>query len=131
MKTRYEPELGQMAHGQPYKEYGVSALVEAALRAIGDEMARVYWNINQKSLDSPLDNMGLNTYDNGTFFMEGYDWGDNEQPYNFRWREIEISWYKRCGRGMSANADITPDMAAEMLTSCLESIRAGEPKRKK
>ena len=39
----------------------------------------------------------------------------NTQPFNFRWRGIEISWYKWFGRGTSSNIEITPNMASEML----------------
>ncbi len=41
----YEPELGQAIFGQPYKEFEVNNITQAALRLIDDEMRRIMWNI--------------------------------------------------------------------------------------
>lgn len=121
----YQPELGQMIFGQPFKEHAVSNLVDAALCHIRDELDRVMWNVNQREYDSPFGNTG-NTFKCDTFEVHAYSWGDDEQPYNFKWRGIEISWYKYLGRGMSANAIITPATVSEMLDDCLKGAAAWE-----
>lgn len=114
----YQPELGQLIFGQPYREWGVSNIVDAALCRIRDELDRVMWNINQQEYDSPFGNTG-NQFKCDTFEVHAYSWGDDEQPFNFKWRDVEISWYKYLGRGMSANQDIHPARASEMLDDCL------------
>jgi hypothetical protein len=117
----FEPELGQMAFGQPYKEHEVSNLVDAALCRIRDELRRVMWNIHQREYENPFGNSG-NSFKCDTFEVQAYSWGDDEQPFNFKWRGVEISWYKYLGRGMSANQKISADLAAEMLDDCLAAV---------
>ena len=111
-----------MIFGQPHKQFGVSEIVEAALRAIDHELVRVMENKQHKEYSSPFDNTGA-TFKCDTFEANAYSWGDDEQPFNFKWRDIEISWYKYCGRGMSANKQITPDMASDMLNDCVAALR--------
>ncbi len=41
----YEPELGQMVFGQPWKEHKAPKLLISALRSVGDELDRAMWNI--------------------------------------------------------------------------------------
>lgn len=123
--TNYEPELGQAIFGQPFKQHAVSNIVDAALCRIRDELDRVMWNVNQKEYDSPFGNTG-NSFKCETFEVAAYSWGDDEQPYNFKWRHIEISWYKYLGRGMSSNVEISPDIASEMLDDCLKAAAVWE-----
>lgn len=118
----FEPELGQMAFGNAFKEFAVSEIVEASLMRISRELERVMWNELQRYYESPFANTG-NRFKNETFEVNAYDWNDDEQPYNFKWKDIEISWYKYCGRGLSSNVLITPEMSSEMLNECLESLR--------
>lgn len=123
---RYIPEIGQAVFGQPYQKYEASELLIAALEAIRKELARVYWNKNQKEIQDPFDNTG-GRYKNDVFEVEAYSWDeDKEQPYNFRWKDLRISWYKYLGRGTSCNRPISPDEINEMLEECLKSIRAEE-----
>lgn len=122
----YEPELGQMIFGQPHKRFAVSEIVIAALAAIDTELSRVMWNIEQREYASPFGNTG-NEFQCPEFKVEAYSWNDDyEQPFNFKWRDLEISWYKWFGRGTSSNVEITPDRASEMLDSCLAAVRAYE-----
>lgn len=120
--TTFIPELGQAIFGQPHKEYRCSNIVDAALNHISYELDRVMSNVTQKEYASPFGNTG-NEFKCDEFEVIAYSWGDDEQPYNFKWRHITISWYKWMGRGMSANINITPAIAAEMLDSCLAALR--------
>jgi len=117
----YEPEIGQYMFGQPYKEYQCSALLEAALSSINSELCRVMWNINQEEYNSPFYNNG-NSFECPVFEIKAYSWSDDEQPYNFKYKDIEISWYKHLGRGMSIGKQITNDEIAKMLDDCLEYL---------
>lgn len=121
--TTFQPELGQMAFGQPTQQYAVPEIMEAVLVAIRGEYDRVYWNVHQKECPSPFGNTGTGLKTE-VFEVQAYSWGDDEQPYNFAWRDLRISWYKYLGRGMSANMEISPDLAAECLIECLASVRA-------
>lgn len=116
----FTPELGQMAFGQPWKALAVPNYIEAALMMIRDEVARVEWNNQQRDFD-PFGNTG-EKYKTSKFEVEAYSWGDDEQPYNFKWRDFEISWYKRMGRGMSMNRDMSPEECAMMLDECYQSV---------
>jgi len=117
----YEPEIGQFLFGQPSQEYAVPEIMEAVLAFIRDRLRNVMWNINQAEYPSPFSNTG-ETYKNETFEAIAYSWGEEEQPYNFAWKDLRISWYKHAGRGLSANMEITPALAAECLSDCLRSL---------
>lgn len=125
MSEQYEPELGQMLFGQPFKEYKVPKIWKAALVALYEELDRVMGNITQTNYSNPFENTG-NSFSCDTFEVHAYSWVDDEQPYNFKWKDVEIGWYKYLGRGMSANQDLIPDLAAEMLTECLAACREYE-----
>lgn len=121
MMSTYEPELGQALFGQPHQQFAVPDIVEAALIMIECKLNLVMWNKHQKEYDSPFSNTG-NKFSNAAFSAYAYSWDDEEQPYNFKWRDIEISWYKYLGRGMSANREIDATTAEIMLTECLASL---------
>lgn len=121
----FEPELGQMIFGQPHKEHAGSNLLEAALRRLSGELERVMWNIHQRNYASPFDNTG-NWFKCDTFEVQAYSWGDDEQPFNFKWRDVEVSWYKYLGRGLSANQELPPTLISEMLDDCLKAAAAWE-----
>lgn len=120
--NQYIPEIGQSVFGQQYKEYDVDRYVEACLRMIREELDRIMWNINQKEMPSPFDNTGAR-WKCDEFEVEAYSWDeDYNQPYNFKWKDIEISWYKYMNRGMSCNQELTPDKASKMLNACLKAL---------
>lgn len=114
-------------------------LLNAVLEAIESDLLRVMENITQESYESenPFRNTG-NTigFHTETFEVRAYDWGwDNDesgaQPYNFKWRDLEIYWYKYCGRGLYTNRATTHDELALMLDECLESLRNYERRMEK
>ena len=121
--SEYTPELGQMAFGQPFQQFEVPEIWGAAFLSLSNELDRVMGNIHQERYYNPFENTG-NRFDCPTFSAHAYSWGDDEQPWNFKWRDVLISWYKWAGRGMSANIELTPNMAAEMLDDCLAAIQA-------
>jgi len=120
-ENQYEPELGQALFGQPYKEFEVPLYVEAALTVIDQELDRIMWNETQRRWSSPFGNTG-NYFKNDTFHVIAYSWSDDEQPYNFKWCDVEISWYKYIGRGMSMNIELSPERCATMLDECMKSL---------
>jgi hypothetical protein len=120
----YEPEMGQMCFGQPSQRYAGSELLSAALQAINDRLDMVMWNKNQEEYPSPFINSGnVEGFKNGTFEAHAYSWDEDvEQPFNFKWRDIEVSWYKHARRGLSVNRLVLPDEIAVMLQECLDSL---------
>lgn len=123
--SHFQPELGQAIFGQPSQQFAVPDIMIAVLEKLASEYARVGWNIHQRDIENPFYNSGP-AYNLKTDVFEvcAYSWGDEEQPFNFAWRDLRISWYKWCGRGASANVEITPGMAAECLSECLASLQA-------
>lgn len=123
MEERFIPELGQMAFGQPCQYYGCSNLMEAALVSISGELERIRCNIHQKVMPNPFGNSG-ETWECDEFKVEAYSWNDEyNQPYNFKWKDIEVSWYKYIGRGMSQNRQISAEEIGTMLNACLGALK--------
>lgn len=124
--SKYEPELGQAVLGQPYQKYIVKPYIEAALAMLKEELNRIMWNITQKKYDSPFSNTG-NEFKCDTFEVCAYSWDEDvEQPYNFKWKDVLISWYKYLGRSISVNREFTPDECSVMLIECLNALKSYE-----
>lgn len=79
---------------------------------------------------SPFRNNGGGTaYHLGHIEVQAYDWLNEAQPYNLRWRNVLIRWYKYAGRGMSLNRPVTPAEADEMVRECREAFaRSAAPR---
>jgi hypothetical protein len=117
---------------------GVSShFLDCILTYIEQDWLRVMWNIHQKEYDdqNPWRNTGnVEGYKNPTFEVHAYDWGwdyDDDhpgtpQPINFKWRDLEITWYKYCGRGLWTNRPTSHDELAIMLEECLQSLQQEE-----
>lgn len=93
----------------------------ALLRDLDRALSMVMYNITQKSYDSPFDNTGTVFYCD-TFEVQAYNWNDDEQPFNFKYKNIEISWYKYLGRGTTINGIYEPKVIIDMYNDCLEAI---------
>lgn len=128
--SNYIPELGQAVFGQPSQAYACGNYIEAALMMIRDELDRVMGNITQKSYNSPFNNSG-ERFECDVFKVHAYSWGDEPQPWNFTWKDVEISWYKWLGRGMSINRTLLPDECAIMLDECLSALCQHEKQNSK
>lgn len=125
--STFTPEIGQMCFGQPWKEHEVPPILDAALEAIRAELQRVLWNLRQEGVD-PFGN-SAGSFRCPAFTVCAYSWNDElSQPYNFKHQKsgLMVSWYKYMGRGMSASAAVSPDMAADILQDCLVGLRAVE-----
>lgn len=126
MNTPFRPEFGQMLFGQPSQSFAAPEILEAVFGRIDDELSRVMWNVNQEEYASPFSNSG-NRFECDTFKVHAYDWGSDDQPWNFAWRDLRVSWYKYMGRGMSANMEVSPDLADMLYQAKIESARTGNP----
>ena len=102
----------------------VPEYVKAAFSLIDEEMQRVMWNINQELFESPFENTG-GEYKGKIFDVEAYDWDEeNNQKYNFRWKDYYVRWYKYCGRDMESNRELSPEECATMLNECLNELKS-------
>ena len=117
----YKPELGQILFGQPPKEYACSDMLDAALTFIRHRLDTVLWNRLQKEVESPFGNTG-SRFDTDGLSIHSYSWSDDDQPYNFKCGDVEVSWYKYLGRGMSANADYSPSDVSSVLSTALSIL---------
>lgn len=95
----------------------------AILVYIEEELCRIMENISQERYADPFQNSGNVTgFKTETFEVHAYDWGDDNQEYNFKWKDFEISWYKHVRRGLYCNRPIANDELNLMLEQCLESL---------
>jgi hypothetical protein len=113
----YEPELGQIFYGQEPQKFECPDYVAAAL-----EYLTHFFYDKDISRENPFRNTGARWH-NSIFEVNAYDWNeDNVQPFNFKYKDIEVSWYKYLGRGMSINREVSEEECWEMLKECVESI---------
>jgi len=129
-------ELGQMAFGNPVREYEcpLSIYIEEGLERLSEEIERIEWNKTQKVFQAPTRNSGTH-YKTDAFEMHAYYWGDcdcevcepscpTKRP-NFKCEDLEVSWYKYLGRGMSMNKPIDANDFFELIDKCMDSMNSG------
>ncbi len=73
----------------------------------------------------PFDNNG-EVYNGKVFRAESYSWADEEQPYNFKWKNFEVKWYKYFGRGMKVNRQICKKELKQMVKECANEMLSAE-----
>jgi hypothetical protein len=137
-------EIGQILHNNPVGA-PMPDHAEALIYAIRRELARVYWNVNQKVWAGSPDYDPWTDRDKGCTFdplppgiewRPYYNWGgcpedddwdqaEAEKP-NFAFEGVEIRWYKHFGRSMNANVLWEPDKWVRWFDRCLQTIRAYE-----
>jgi hypothetical protein len=114
----YEPELGQILYGQEPQEFECPTYVEAALEYLAESF---FYNKNISD-ENPFRNTGAQ-WANSVFEVNAYNWDEeSNQLFNFKYKDIEISWYKYLGRGMSINREVSEEECWKMLKACVESI---------
>lgn len=101
--------------------------ITALLERIRYRLEIAYWTEFQEEYeDDPFGNTGnVKGFDNGTFEVHAYDWGDIDQPFNFKCGDIEISWYKYLGRVMTINREVSETEAVKMFDICIRSLENG------
>lgn len=94
----------------------------ALLRYIDEKLRIIMWNKYQEEYSSPFSNTG-NKYRNDVFEVEAYSWNDEiEQKYNFKYKDIEISWYKYLGRDTRINREVNFEEIEKMFDDCVKSL---------
>lgn len=124
--TEYIPELGQALFGQPTQAFEADNLMDAAINLLADELSRVLGNITQqRPIDNPFSNSG-SRFDTEGLSIHAYSWSDDDQPWNLKCGDVEVSWYKYAGRGMSVNKPMSPNDIKAFLDCALGIILACE-----
>jgi hypothetical protein len=91
--------------------------LEAALEALYHA-----WPVMQGcGTPCPFENSAAR-YECAVFQVHAYSWGNEDQPWNFKWRDITVRWYKYFGRGMSVNRKTTEAEARELLQECMAAM---------
>ena len=116
-------ELGNIIFNEnKNQEFVCPNWVIALLKDIKDRLSVAFWNQYQLDLPSPFDNSG-NTYEGKTFTVSSHDWSSEyKRPYNFKYKNIEISWYKYLGRDTTINGDYSPEEIIEMYDNIINEI---------
>ena len=121
-------ELGNLMFNQNKNQtYECPEFVISLLKGLEDELERIYWNNNQEEFESPFRNTG-NNITIKEMKIQAYNWNeDKTDEWNFKYKDLEISWYKYLGRDTTINIDPnTPNFAVKMVTyynECIKLIR--------
>jgi hypothetical protein len=73
---------------------------------------------NYRSGDNPFDNTGA-YFKCAMFKVEAFSWIRTDQTWNFRWRDLEVVWYKYLGRDTRLNRQISLSEVAILLEECM------------
>ena len=121
--AEFVPPFNQALLGNPMGRYEMSPPAEAMFDAVINEMARVYWNVNQKQFDSKY---GEPDHGIPEITIHRYWWGEPEDPEaerpNFTYDGVEVRWYKYIGRGMSCNVEWDANQWAEWMIRAIKHI---------
>src|SRR3990167_2372596 len=114
--TGMDLEMGQMVFGNPVGEFTCPEYIEALIAYIFEEIDRVYWNKNQKKW-----NKDENPKVKGIEFRPYY-WGERNKEAikpNFKYKEVEVRWYKHFGRSVTLNVSKTEKEWIKWFEDCL------------
>lgn len=117
MSKPYEPELGQMCFGTPWNAIDLDIEFPDA----------EYFLCVLASLTGAESTTYADNFQNDTFEMHPYWWGDEDAPEaertNFKCGDVEIRWYKYIGRGMTTNTYQDEDAWKAMFAKCIWSLK--------
>ncbi len=115
----HEPEIGQAIFGQPSLALKCPPVVIKGLDVISWALSAPH---EPEHHISPFGNSGKE-FDCPAFSVVAYSWNEDEiQDWNFKWRDIRISWYKHAWRSVSINRVPTVREIGIMVKECLDGI---------
>ena len=124
MEQPFIPELGQSVLGQDWQSLKPNGIEEDLLAA----MCTMYY-ILRPSNDNPFQNTG-GRFRGKRIDLEAYSWDVNyDQPYNLKWRDWLVSWYKHCGRGVSLNRHLTEKERISIFEEFMQDIAISPPQK--
>lgn len=71
--------------------------------------------------DNPFDNTGA-YFECPTFQVEAFSWVRPGQKWNFRWRDLEVVWYKYLGRDTWLSRDVSAQETDLLLQECMLAL---------
>lgn len=98
------------------ERFAISTTLLAALESIREK-----WDELMPAKPSPFSN-NASAFVCDVFSVEAYSWTNENQSYNFKWGDVEVSWYKYFGRSMTANRPVSRSEAGELMTACLNAL---------
>lgn len=127
MENKYTPELGQAVFGAPWSEHELPPIAELAFMGALDVLSTAAWNHLQRTVDfrNEEDMVKVNEI-MPNLEVHAYFWGEDEEREklpNFKFRDVEIRWYKYPGRGMSTNIETSPAAWSEWFTYLEKYLR--------
>ena len=112
------------------RDENLRVLVQCALDKIRKELDRLYWNKNQREMDSPFDNSCSEDYKNNYFVVRSYKWNFDDEDYedlpNFESPHLRVKWYKHSNRGVEVfmlKNFVSADTVMTELTNCLKALK--------
>lgn len=69
---------------------------------------------------TPFDDSSLD-FNNGVFAVAAFRWGE-EQSWNFKWRDFEVSWRGYFAREAKVNRELSEREIRAMLDECVYSL---------
>lgn len=122
-KTNFELGNTLFNNGNQNQTHECPRWVIALLKDIENTLKTVYWNKNQKEMDSPFGNTG-NRYIGKCFEVHAYNWNENYPiAYNFKCGKIEISWYKYLGRDTTVNGEYSNQEYINMYNKIIKELK--------
>lgn len=118
-------ELGNIIfNNNKHQDFICPDWIVALLKDIKERLSIAYWNQYQLELPSPFDNTGT-THQGKIFEVLSHNWSsDIKRPYNFKYKNIEISWYKYLGRDTTINGDYSPEEIITMYNEIIKEINS-------
>lgn len=114
-----------------YAEFEADDFHNALLQSVLREIARVFWNRNQREWDDYEDAgiEGVVTRPYSYCCCEGADHDDNCKTAlpNFEFEGVHFHWYKHSGRGMSVNVDMDAAAWREWHARVMAVVKAACP----
>lgn len=116
-------ELGNILfNGNINQRYECPEDIVECLKTLRNALNHYFKKQRKLDYDNPFDNTG-NSFKNDVFEVIAYSWNDEcSTQYNFKYKDIEISWYKYIGRDTTINRQVTEDDRENMLFECLSSL---------
>ena len=105
------------------KAYSVTEDVRWALETIKITLEENLPIENQYGIckKSPFENSSERYKDDRVEIL-AHSWNEDDQPYNFKWNDFEVKWYKWFRRDMVMNKEINKNELEKMIRECTKSI---------
>jgi hypothetical protein len=118
-------ELGNiMFNNNKNQKYDCPDWIIALLKDIKDKLDIAFWNKYQLEIPSPFENTA-GIHEGNCFQVYAYNWSNKKsKSYNFKYKDIEISWYKSLGRDTTINGEYSSEVIIEMYNDIIKEIRS-------